>query len=982
MPTRDYAHHGTGVLRASARTVEPAWWPDPDDEHDCRQWLAEVWGLPGLAAAIRHASPILADRVHSILGNDSVRAKDARRAALSVTRYVLRFRRSTPFGLFTGVAPARVAPESQSRWGQHHRPVISPDTGWLHQLIRQLEDCRELLALLDVRFTELAEARHGRLVIPGQNTVSVRDTAAVRTVREEARSPVQVQVLADKLTQVFPQAGDPLGMLGELVRNGFLITGLRAPSTVTDPLGHVLDRLRPLPTEALPVAGLVRELHHLEAAVREHNDTPSEPARIELAERMRQLHHTAREPLTVDLRLNARVSIPRSVARDMERAATVLARLARETTGTPAWREYVAAFIERYGTGTLVPLRELLNPESGLGFPRGYPGSTPDSGRHVLSERDTLLLRLASRATARGDREIELDEDTVAALEQAGGGAAPRPPHLDLAARVHAASREELDRGDYTLTVAPGRVAGTFTARFAPLVPEAGLDRVFATCPTIADGPVAAHLSFPPIFANAENVSRTPHHRPETVSVGEHNTAGITIDDLAVTATNHRMHLVSLSRGQVVEPEVPHALAWKQQPPVARFLGELARAHGLGWIGIDWGAAATLPFRPRLRYGRTILCPAMWRLTRSDLADEWSQALEQWRLTWKCPDRVELRDFDQRLPLDLDVPAHRAILFRHVRQHDEAVLLETPSPDEDGWIDGHAHNVVLPLTCRHAPDPAPPIASAPLLSRAHGHAPFSPDARWLYAKLYVPAEHTDHLLVAELPTLLDVLDGRDHWFVRFPRIKDADEPDHLRLRIRVDEDAEQVATALGQWVHRLRTDGTLARLALTTYFPEAGRYLTMPDAEAVFVADSRFVLDALTHLNADRTVITALSLFDVAAAFLGDRTAADDWLHHTAPSAPPDRTLLTRVTQLVRGNGLADLPGWPAVSGAHHARADALATYRTALPDGAALGGVLHPLLHMHHNRLVGADRPNEAVCLRLARQAAATWRACRRDEP
>jgi len=33
-------------------------------------------------------------------------------------------------------------------------------------------------------------------------------------------------------------------------------------------------------------------------------------------------------------------------------------------------------------------------------------------------------------------------------------------------------------------------------------------------------------------------------------------------------------------------------------------------------------------------------------------------------------------------------------------------------------------------------------------------------------------------------------------------------------------------------------------------------------------------------------------------------------------------------------------------------------------------------LLHMHHNRLVGVDRAREAVCLRLARQAAVTWRA------
>jgi class I lanthipeptide synthase len=53
-----------------------------------------------------------------------------------------------------------------------------------------------------------------------------------------------------------------------------------------------------------------------------------------------------------------------------------------------------------------------------------------------------------------------------------------------------------------------------------------------------------------------------------------------------------------------------------------------------------------------------------------------------------------------------------------------------------------------------------------------------------------------------------------------------------------------------------------------------------------------------------------------------------------------------------------------------------LATYRRALPDGVDMSKVLHALLHMHHNRALGVDRDREAVCLRLARQAAAAWRA------
>ncbi|QTR02240.1 lantibiotic dehydratase, partial [Saccharothrix algeriensis] len=73
--------------------------PDPDDEKDCRSWLVEAWPLPGIAPAIRHASPVLATRVEKILSGDAVSARDVRRATLSVVRYVLRARgRPTTYG--------------------------------------------------------------------------------------------------------------------------------------------------------------------------------------------------------------------------------------------------------------------------------------------------------------------------------------------------------------------------------------------------------------------------------------------------------------------------------------------------------------------------------------------------------------------------------------------------------------------------------------------------------------------------------------------------------------------------------------------------------------------------------------------------------------------------------------------------------------------------------------------------------------------
>lgn len=140
-------------------------------------------------------------------------------------------------------------------------------------------------------------------------------------------------------------------------------------------------------------------------------------------------------------------------------------------------------------------------------------------------------------------------------------------------------------------------------------------------------------------------------------------------------ATSERLYLVSISRRRVVEPQVFHALALdKQLPPLARFLAYLPRAFTARWHEFDWGVHAQhMPYLPRVRYGRTVLAPARWRLRVMDLPTgmpdpAWRQALNLWRLRWRCPDLVELRDDDRTLRLSLTEPAHLAVLRAHLRQ--------------------------------------------------------------------------------------------------------------------------------------------------------------------------------------------------------------------------------------------------------------------------------------------------------------------------
>ncbi|MEU1217147.1 thiopeptide-type bacteriocin biosynthesis protein [Streptomyces sp. NPDC005790] len=552
----------------------------------------------------------------------------------------------------------------------------------------------------------------------------------------------------------------------------------------------------------------------------------------------------------------------------MEAAAGALLRLTRRPTGHAVWHDFQTAFWERYGTGVLVPLSEVLDPAAGLGFPAEYPGSVMSAPATLTSERDGRLLALAWQAVADGSREVVLTDDMIDAI--AGNGPTAGPPHVEMCARIHAEDVAALGRGDFTLTVTPARSAGTLTSRFTPAAGGSGLEEVYRTIPPGVAGALPAQLSFPPLYPHTENVCRIPAYLPHVISLGEHrgpeeDVTTIPLNDLAITATHSCLHLVSVSRRRIIEPQVFHAMVLeKQPPPLARFLAHLPRAFTASWTGLDWGPEAfRLAYLPRVRYRSTVLSPARWRLTSADLPATETEGLGRWRQRWRCPEAVELRDDDRTLRLTLSEPLHAAILRAHLDRHDEAILTEAAPVGAFGWIGDHAHEAAVPLVATGTPAPSP--------------------------------------LPGRMPTLLN--------------------------------------SSLGQ-----------------------GQGEALAAAEAVFAADSRAVVGALHHVHGPLlhpTALVAVGMVDIARGFLGHE-AGMEWLAHR-PTSPPtaDRAVFEQAVRLARLRTPLDLPGWNGeVTDAWQDRTTALTRYRRQLPDDTSLDAILESLFHMHHNRMLGLDRP------------------------
>jgi thiopeptide-type bacteriocin biosynthesis protein len=330
----------------------------------------------------------------------------------------------------------------------------------------------------------------------------------------------------------------------------------------------------------------------------------------------------------------------------------------------------------------------------------------------------------------------------------------------------------------------------------------------------------------------------------------------------------------------------------------------------------------------------------------------------------------------------LTEPAHAAMLHTHLQRRGHAQLTEAPAEADYGWLDGHAHEIAVPLFTTGAPAPDPLTSSLPAVDNTtHGHLPHTSAATWLSVKVFTHPERHDELIAAQLPRLLDALDEPLWWFIRY---RNDHETDHLRLRIRVSGEEERASWpgALGTWGVALREAGLAGRLTFDTYYPEVGRYGSGPAmraAEQAFAADSAAAAAGLRHLPANLihpTALTAVGMFDVAEGFLGGSGAAAQWLI-TRPvrDAPPaERAAHDQAVGIAR-RGVPAV--WPESIGRRWAaRRDALGAYRRALSPEHDADAVLASLLHVHHNRVRGIDRPGEATCRRVARQIALAWLA------
>ena len=347
------------------------------------------------------------------------------------------------------------------------------------------------------------------------------------------------------------------------------------------------------------------------------------------------------------------------------------------------------------------------------------------------------------------------------------------------------------------------------------------------------------------------------------------------VSDLLVTVNDGKILLYSKLLRRRIIPRMTNAHGFVNPSfaPVYRFLCYLQQQGGVGIPGFSWGALDSLPFLPRVVFGRVVLASARWRLTANELKnispkDRYKsyRQMQELRRARKIPRWVLLQEADNLLPVDLNNPLCVDSLIHVLKRTPDAILQEMyPLPDElcvTGPEGSFQHELLIPFVRNKPKLTKDPNASVGLGQAGASEPPrfdrevrcFAPGSTWLYVKLYAGAAVLDEVLKTTVPPLIRAAlnsGAVNCWF--FVRYADP----HQHLRIRFNGMPENLFREIVPILSELKlsfAEGKIWKIQFDTYEREIERYggiEGMLASEQIFFADSEACLEILESLEGD-----------------------------------------------------------------------------------------------------------------------------------
>lgn len=355
---------------------------------------------------------------------------------------------------------------------------------------------------------------------------------------------------------------------------------------------------------------------------------------------------------------------------------------------------FKTAFYNRYEERE-IPLAMALDSELGIGYPLGHGIGDispivdnlilPFQRKHVANTTNvqTLLLERLMQAEREGASEIVFHPEEFKSVPENWNGF---PETLYALFQVMNGEEDEPLLNIRSI----GGSAANLLSRFAHLdteIEELVKDISKKESELVTDGILAEIVHLP--SSRVGNILSRPHLREyEIVYLANSDLAEdnkIYIDDLMLSYRGGELILRSKKLNQKIFPRLTSAHNYYNDTlPVYRFLCDMQHQGKRTSFGFDWGGLADkLAYRPRVRYGNSILSLAAWRVKQDEIAtftllpdSDLIINVTEWRTKRNIPEFVLLSEGDNELYVDFKSPISIRAFLSAVKKRIAFQLLE------------------------------------------------------------------------------------------------------------------------------------------------------------------------------------------------------------------------------------------------------------------------------------------------------------------
>jgi thiopeptide-type bacteriocin biosynthesis protein len=832
----------------------------------------------------------------------STNEPESEKLLISLYRYYLRSSyRCTPFGLFAGVSVGFVSNQTgiQLLSNLDYKKYTRLDTHFLNSFVQTILEDDAVKGTLKwyannsiyelnnkLRFIEF-KINNG---IRSHHLSNVNNSEFVQLILSKASRGASINELANLLLSDEIAFEDAESFVNEMISACLLVSELEPLVTGTEYHVQLLEKLKNIPS----TKAYLQRLQNVVTALKE-TDQQGLGASTKHFEKIIneieqwQIEFDPSRLFQCDLlKPTEKCQISTQLTDELGKAISLL----EKTTPAPSHsnlKKFIEEFEKRHESQE-IPLLTILDADTGIGYPANEQAcvdNTPlltnlqvgnESQNHNSYNSTTwqkYILRKYQYAISKNEGEIELTEPEIKMLWKDDNIEDSTPNSIYSLCSVLASSGEEVDKGNFLIyhEITAGPSAANLLGRFCYMDEEltrhtrellqkeeqAKPDAVFAEILHIPQARLA-NISMRPVLRKYEIPILT------APAVDEDHT--ISLQDLMVSIKKGRIVLRSKKLNKEVIPRLTTAHNFSLNPvPHYHFLCDLqfqGLKSNLSW---DWGFLNEFAYLPRVRYGKTILAKARWRISVSDLSlnknikeDELEELIKPYFARNKIPNRITISQGDNQLPIDIENSYCLKILAKDLKKIETLELHECIFNESNllvrGPEGGYTNEIIIPWTKLVEKDNASQFQPQNITQHTNGtkvQRSFLSGDKWHYVKIYCGVKTADTILVEILKPITEELlaEGKiAKWFF----IRYADPDHHIRIRFLGEGNfhadiTEKINAALASYLK----NNLIWKVQTDTYNRELERYgaANIDNSETLFFYDSVTVVQILSLLEGD-----------------------------------------------------------------------------------------------------------------------------------